>query len=151
MRNLEREIGTMCRKVAREIAEHGEAARRRSAGERGPRAAGQPRFHAEVRRRTAEPGVATGLAWTPVGGDVLFIEATATPGSGKLTHRPARRRDARVPQLALTYQAAITSSSPRSSPTTGSATVSRRETRPALAEKRTVRRKKKKKTRFKQS
>jgi ATP-dependent Lon protease len=45
---------------------------------------GRPRFHDEVRRRTAVPGVATGLAWTPVGGDVLFIEASATPGSGKL-------------------------------------------------------------------
>src|SRR5204862_1822866 len=39
----------------------------------------------ETRRRTAEPGVATGLAWTPAGGDVLFVEATAMPGSGKLT------------------------------------------------------------------
>ena len=45
-------------------------------------------------RRTDEPGVATGLAWTPVGGDVLFVEATAYPGEGKLhDHRPARRRD----------------------------------------------------------
>jgi len=46
---------------------------------------GKPRFRAEVKRRTREPGVATGLAWTPVGGDVLFVEATAMPGSGKLT------------------------------------------------------------------
>jgi ATP-dependent Lon protease len=46
---------------------------------------GRPRFPTEVRRRTSEPGVATGLAWTPVGGDVLFVEATAMPGSGKLT------------------------------------------------------------------
>jgi ATP-dependent Lon protease len=46
---------------------------------------GRPRFHADVRRRTAEPGVATGLAWTPVGGDVLFVEASAMPGKGKLT------------------------------------------------------------------
>jgi ATP-dependent Lon protease len=45
---------------------------------------GRPRFTPDVRRRTAEPGVATGLAWTPVGGDVLFIEASAVPGKGKL-------------------------------------------------------------------
>ena len=46
---------------------------------------GRPRFQTDVRRRTAEPGVATGLAWTPVGGDVLFVEASAVPGKGKLT------------------------------------------------------------------
>ena len=46
---------------------------------------GRRRFHTEVKRRTREPGVATGLAWTPVGGDVLFVEATAMPGTGKLT------------------------------------------------------------------
>jgi len=46
---------------------------------------GKRRFFSEARRRTARPGVATGLAWTPVGGDVLFVEATAMPGSGRLT------------------------------------------------------------------
>ncbi len=46
---------------------------------------GRPRFQPDVRRRTAEPGVATGLAWTPAGGDVLFVEASAMPGKGKLT------------------------------------------------------------------
>ena len=46
---------------------------------------GRPRFQPDVKRRTTEAGVATGLAWTPVGGDVLFIEATAMPGKGKLT------------------------------------------------------------------
>src|SRR5207247_6212964 len=45
---------------------------------------GKRRFFSEVRRRTRQPGVATGLAWTPVGGDVLFVEATAMPGSGGL-------------------------------------------------------------------
>ena len=45
---------------------------------------GKPRFADDVRWRTDEPGVATGLAWTPVGGDVLFVEATAYPGEGKL-------------------------------------------------------------------
>ena len=46
---------------------------------------GRPRVFAEVKRRTSDPGVATGLAWTPVGGDILFIEATAMPGNGHLT------------------------------------------------------------------
>jgi ATP-dependent Lon protease len=46
---------------------------------------GKRRFFAEQRRRTKDPGVATGLAWTPVGGEVLFVEATAMPGDGKLT------------------------------------------------------------------
>jgi ATP-dependent Lon protease len=46
---------------------------------------GKPRYFSETRRRTARPGVATGLAWTPVGGDVLFVEATAMPGKGTLT------------------------------------------------------------------
>ncbi len=56
---------------------------------------GRRRYFAEIRRRTSDAGVATGFAWTPVGGDVLFIEATAMPGSGKLTITgPARRRHA---------------------------------------------------------
>jgi ATP-dependent Lon protease len=46
---------------------------------------GRPRFVPETRRRTSQPGVATGLAWTPVGGDVLYVEATAMPGKGRLT------------------------------------------------------------------
>jgi len=46
---------------------------------------GRPVFQPEARRRTRQAGVATGLAWTPVGGDVLFIEATAMPGKGRLT------------------------------------------------------------------
>ena len=86
VRQLEREIGTVCRKVARQVAEgkrdpqgHGHRAAR-------PRAARQ----AQVLLRGAGggprgPGVATGLAWTPVGGEVLFIEATAMPGAGGLT------------------------------------------------------------------
>jgi ATP-dependent Lon protease len=45
---------------------------------------GAPRFENEVAMRTTVPGVATGLAWTPVGGDILFIEATRTPGGGRL-------------------------------------------------------------------
>ncbi|MDQ6745104.1 MAG: endopeptidase La [Actinomycetota bacterium] len=85
VRQLEREIGSVCRKIARRVAE-GEAARRFTVTE--PRVRellGKRRFFSEARRRTARPGVATGLAWTPVGGDVLFVEATAMPGSGRLT------------------------------------------------------------------
>ncbi|HEY2772365.1 MAG TPA: endopeptidase La [Solirubrobacteraceae bacterium] len=85
VRQLEREIGSVCRKVARQVAE-GNAARRVSITEPRVRALlGKRRFFSEARRRTARPGVATGLAWTPVGGDVLFIEATAMPGKGGLT------------------------------------------------------------------
>jgi ATP-dependent Lon protease len=85
VRQLEREIGTACRKVARQVAE-GSAKRRVTVTE--PRVRellGKRRFFSETRRRTARPGVATGLAWTPVGGEVLFIEATAMPGKGRLT------------------------------------------------------------------
>jgi ATP-dependent Lon protease len=85
VRNLEREIGTVCRKVARLVAE-GKLSKRYSVSEKRARELlGKRRFFSEARRRTAEPGVATGLAWTPAGGDVLFVEATAMPGSGKLT------------------------------------------------------------------
>jgi ATP-dependent Lon protease len=85
VRNLERQIGTICRKVAREVAE-GKAKRKvRVSAKRAREVLGRRRVFAEQRRRTKDPGVATGLAWTPTGGDVLFIEATAMPGSGKLT------------------------------------------------------------------
>jgi ATP-dependent Lon protease len=85
VRQLEREIGGVCRKVARQVAE-GTAARRLQITE--PRVRellGRQRFHSEARRRTSRPGVATGLAWTPVGGEVLFVEATAMSGQGHLT------------------------------------------------------------------
>jgi ATP-dependent Lon protease len=85
VRQLEREIGSVVRKVARQAAE-GTLKRRVSITE--PRVRellGKRRFYSEARRRTARPGVATGLAWTPVGGVVLFVEATAMPGSGHLT------------------------------------------------------------------
>ncbi|MGH2856797.1 MAG: endopeptidase La [Solirubrobacteraceae bacterium] len=86
VRQLEREIGACARKVARRVAEGDGRLRRTTVTE--PRVRellGQRRFHSEARRRTSRPGVATGLAWTPVGGEVLFVEATAMPGSGKLT------------------------------------------------------------------
>jgi ATP-dependent Lon protease len=86
VRSLEREIGTVCRKVARSVAEGNGKPKRTSVGpERVRELLGRPRFHSDAKRRTQQPGVATGLAWTPVGGDVLFIEATAMPGKGKLT------------------------------------------------------------------
>ena len=99
VRQLEREIGTVCRKLAREIAEaNGRRGGRVSVSAKRARALlGRRRVFAESRRRTQDPGVATGLAWTPVGGEVLFVEATAMPGSGQPDdHRPARRGDARV-------------------------------------------------------
>jgi ATP-dependent Lon protease len=85
VRNLERQIGTVCRKVAREVAEGTVDGRARISAKRARELLGRRRYFAEQRRRTKDPGVATGLAWTPTGGDVLFIEATAMPGSGKLT------------------------------------------------------------------
>jgi ATP-dependent Lon protease len=83
VRNLEREIGTALRHAAVRIAE-GEA-EAVAIGETDLAAIlGPPRFESEVAMRTSMPGVATGLAWTPVGGDILFIEATRIPGSGRL-------------------------------------------------------------------
>src|SRR5437763_1008698 len=84
VRALERRIGDLCRKAAVQVARGNEEKIRVSEllvrEWLGPR-----QFSAESRRRTADPGVATGLAYTPVGGDVLFIEAQAYPGRGKLT------------------------------------------------------------------
>jgi len=84
IRNLERQIGAVLRHSAVQIAQ----------GSPGPvqigpadieRNLGKPRFENEVALRTAVPGVATGLAWTPVGGDILFIESSRVSGNGKLT------------------------------------------------------------------
>jgi ATP-dependent Lon protease len=83
VRNLEREIGSVFRNAAVRIAENGATVVRIT-----PAAIveilGQRRFEAEQAQRTSVPGVATGLAWTPVGGDILFIEAARIPGNGKL-------------------------------------------------------------------
>jgi len=84
VRNLERRIADLCRKTAREIAEE-RAESVRIDEDRVHSWLGPRRFPADPRKRTADPGVATGLAYTPVGGDVLFIEATAYPGKGQLT------------------------------------------------------------------
>jgi ATP-dependent Lon protease len=86
VRNLERQIGTLCRKVARQAAEasNGKPPRTAISEPRVRELLGRQPFFSETKRRTRQPGVATGLAWTPVGGDVLFIEATAYAGEGKL-------------------------------------------------------------------
>jgi ATP-dependent Lon protease len=83
VRNLEREIGSVCRNVALRIAEGNVEHVTVEAGDL-PAILGAHRFEAEIAMRTAVPGVATGLAWTPVGGDILFIEAARMPGNGKL-------------------------------------------------------------------
>jgi ATP-dependent Lon protease len=86
VRNLERQIAALLRKAARQIAEGKTKGQTLRIDERRTRAwLGPRRFAGEVRKRTSDPGVATGLAFTAVGGDVLFIEATAYPGKGRLT------------------------------------------------------------------
>ena len=84
VRNLERRIADLCRKAAREVAE-GKTTKIRIDEKRVRKWLGPRRFAGEVRKRTSSPGVATGLAVTAVGGDVLFIEATAYKGEGRLT------------------------------------------------------------------
>jgi ATP-dependent Lon protease len=83
LRNLERELGSLCRKIARKIAE----------GQKGPfritpkgvtKLLGLPRFMDEDRDKDLPPGVALGLAWTPYGGETLYIEVSILPGKGKL-------------------------------------------------------------------
>ena len=85
VRNLEREVGALCRKVARRHAEGDETAVEVTA-DTVVDMLGAPKFlDEEVAERTKNPGVAIGLAWTPVGGDVLFVEATRMTGGGTLT------------------------------------------------------------------
>jgi ATP-dependent Lon protease len=83
VRNLEREIGKAFRNAAVQIAE-GSASRVVLTMDDITTVLGQPRFESEIAMRTSVPGVATGLAWTPVGGDILFIEASRTAGKGAL-------------------------------------------------------------------
>jgi ATP-dependent Lon protease len=82
-RNLERQIGAVLRNVAVRIAE-GKAESVRVDSADVAEILGAPRFENEVAMRVSVPGVATGLAWTPVGGDILFIEATLIPGAYRL-------------------------------------------------------------------
>jgi ATP-dependent Lon protease len=85
VRNLEREIGSLCRKVARRRAE-GDSASIEITPAVVVEMLGAPKFlEEEMEERTKDPGVAIGLAWTPVGGEVLFIEASKMAGSGSLT------------------------------------------------------------------
>ncbi len=83
VRNLERMIGAVLRNVAVKIAEGSITQQTVDVGDL-PAILGAPRFENEVAMRVSVPGVATGLAWTPVGGDILFIESTRVPGNGKL-------------------------------------------------------------------
>jgi len=85
VRNLEREIGSVFRAVAVKVAEGHAAEHEVITPVEVEAFLGPKKFVSEVAERTAEPGVCTGLAWTSVGGDILFIEATQMPGKGKLT------------------------------------------------------------------
>ena len=85
VRNLERQIAALFRKAARQIAEGKTKGKIRIDEKKVRLWLGPRRFVGDVRKRTSDPGVATGLAVTAVGGDVLFIEATAYPGEGRLT------------------------------------------------------------------
>jgi len=83
VRNLERQIGTVCRKVATQVAEQ-EGAGIHVSQEDLVHYLGRPRFYFEAAERTEIPGVATGLVWTPTGGDITFIEATRMRGNRRL-------------------------------------------------------------------
>jgi len=82
-RSLERQIGALLRRAAMRIAE-GKVESVRFEASDVAEVLGPSRFENEVAQRTSVPGVATGLAWTPVGGDILFVESARMPGSGKL-------------------------------------------------------------------
>jgi len=84
VRNLEREVANVLRKVARELVESKKEKFRITKKQVGEHL-GAPRFHSELAERTTKPGVVTGLAWTAAGGDILFVESTRMNGKGKLT------------------------------------------------------------------
>ncbi len=84
VRNLEREIASMCRHVAVRLVE-GEDVQEKVTPELVEKVLGGPKYRSEVAERSGEPGVATGLAWTPAGGTILFIEASKMPGKGRTT------------------------------------------------------------------
>jgi ATP-dependent Lon protease len=83
VRNLEREIGSICRKVARKVAE-GERTRQEVTPDKLYELRGPPKFRYEIAERKDEIGVATGLAWTPSGGEIILVETSIVPGKGKL-------------------------------------------------------------------
>jgi len=112
VRSLEREIGRVLRSVAVEFAE-GATAKKHIGGPELEKILGPVRFENEIAMRSSVPGVATGLAWTPVGGDILFIEATRTPGGGKMLltgqlgevmRESAQAAYSRVKSMAVTLQ-----------------------------------------------
>ena len=84
VRNLEREIANVLRKVARELVEDDTGKIKVNKSKVGDYL-GAPRFHSELAERTTKPGVVTGLAWTAAGGDILFVESTQMKGKGQLT------------------------------------------------------------------
>src|SRR3989442_8676305 len=84
VRNLEREIGAIARKLARRVAEGGVTQPIRVAPEDLAALLGPVKVEPEVAERVGQPGVAVGLAWTPAGGDILFVESTRMPGKGEL-------------------------------------------------------------------
>ncbi len=84
VRNLEREIANVCRKIARDVAE-GKQNVRRITAKKVEDLLGPPRYSREMLQDEDQIGVATGAAWTPVGGDIMFIEVNLMPGKGKLT------------------------------------------------------------------
>ncbi len=79
VRNLEREIGSLCRKVAKQIAE-GKSTPIHVSADQISEYLGRQRFFQEAAERIDRPGIATGLTWTPVGGEIIFIEAASMPG-----------------------------------------------------------------------
>jgi ATP-dependent Lon protease len=85
VRNLEREISSICRKVARKVVVEGKTFKETINGEKVTEYLGVPRFRPSMAEEQNEVGVATGLAWTEVGGELLVSEATLMPGKGKLT------------------------------------------------------------------
>jgi ATP-dependent Lon protease len=84
VRNLEREVANICRGVAVKVAESKLEGTATITSKEVPEYLGPQKFLSEVADRTVEPGVATGLAWTPVGGDIIFVEATRMQGKGAL-------------------------------------------------------------------
>jgi ATP-dependent Lon protease len=85
VRNLEREVASICRKIARKVVVEGKQFSEEIGGAKVTEYLGVPRFRATVAEEKNEIGVATGLAWTEVGGEILVIEATLMPGKGRLT------------------------------------------------------------------
>src|SRR5688572_29081819 len=85
VRNLERELSSICRKVARKVVAEGKAFQEKITPEKVTEYLGVPRFRPSVAEEKEEIGVATGLAWTEVGGEILVTEATLMPGRGRLT------------------------------------------------------------------